>query len=57
MSFIKHGMVTEDSLSDFDLTKKAVYYDEFGTAIADEGNKDKLKAPVKIALDIEVDKN
>jgi hypothetical protein len=54
MSLTKYGVVTENSQSDFDLTKKAVYYDELGTSIADEANRDKLKVPVKIA-EIEVD--
>jgi hypothetical protein len=44
----KNGMLTEDSKSDFDLTKKAAYYDEAGFGVADEGNKDKLKKPVRI---------
>jgi len=41
-------MVTTDSQSDFDMTKKAVYYDEDGPEIADENNVDKLKKPVRI---------
>ena len=53
MSIIKYGIVNEDSHSDFDMTKKAVYLDELGTGIADEANRDKLKQPVRIADDIE----
>ena len=51
---IKHGEVTEQSLSDF-TTKKAVYYDEDGHAIADEQHKDQLKKPrlIKPAPDLE----
>jgi hypothetical protein len=45
MDLIKYGIVNEDSHSDFDMTKKAVYYDELGTGIADEANKDKLIKP------------
>jgi hypothetical protein len=45
---IKYGIVTEDSISDFNI-KKAEYYDAEGFAIADRDNKDKLKKPVKIA--------
>lgn len=44
----KNGEVTTDSHSDFDLTKKAVYYDGAGEQIADEANKDKLKKPLPI---------
>lgn len=44
----KHGMVTTNSQSDFDLTKKAKYYDELGTGVADEDNKDKLNKPAPI---------
>jgi hypothetical protein len=46
--FVKHGMLTEDSMSDFDNTKKASYFDADGPNVADESNKDKLKRPVKI---------
>ena len=46
---IKHGMVTEDSHSDFDLSKKAEYYDAEGFGVADKKNVDKLKKPVKIS--------
>ena len=42
---MKHGMLTEDSLSDFGTCKKAEYFDENGFGVADEANKDKLKAP------------
>ena len=44
-------MVTEDSQSDFDLTKKAVYYDEDGYGIADEANKHLLAKPRKLKED------
>ena len=46
--FVKHGMLTEESQSDFDTTKKASYFDEEGFGVADEDNKDKLKKPAKI---------
>lgn len=45
MGFTKHGMVTEESQSDFDSTKKVAYYDEKSPLIADEANKGKLKKP------------
>ena len=48
MSLIKYGVVSEDSHSDFDMTKKAKYYDAAGTEIADEDNKTKLKIPIEI---------
>jgi hypothetical protein len=48
---IKYGIVDKDSHSDFDLTKKAKYYDELGTEIADEQNKDKLKEPKLIEIE------
>lgn len=48
MSIIKNGELTEDSHSDFDFTKKAVYYDADGQAVADETNKHQLKKPVRI---------
>lgn len=41
-------MVTTDSKSDFDSSKKAEFYDEEGFAIADRENKDLLKSPKKI---------
>jgi len=44
----KYGEVTTESLSDFDSTKKAKYYDADGEAVADESNKGKLKQPVLI---------
>ena len=53
MSMIKYGVVTPESHSDFDLIKKAKYYDELGTAIADEANKDKLEKPVPIIVEVE----
>ena len=48
MSLIKYGVVTEDSHSDFNLTKKAKYFDLDGYEIADEDNKHKLKKPALI---------
>ncbi len=45
---IKHGMLTDDSNSDFDNAKKAEYFDADGFHVADEKNKAKLKTPVKI---------
>ncbi len=48
MAFEKNGMITQDSHSDFNMTKKAKYYDELGTGIADEENKDKLNRPALI---------
>lgn len=45
----KRGVVEEGkSLCDFSRTKKAAYYDECGSAIADECHKHKLKKPKKI---------
>ena len=44
----KYGEVTTDSVSDFDHTKKAEYYDAAGFAVADKNNVDKLKQPVQI---------
>lgn len=44
----KYGIVTKDSFSDFDSTKKAEYFDAEGDSIADKANKDKLKKPVEI---------
>lgn len=44
----KNGMLTSESLSDFDNTKKAAYYDAEGYAIADASNKHKLKNPKDI---------
>ncbi len=43
-------MLTEKSLSDFDNTKKAEYYDKEGFCVADEANKQKLKSPQKINI-------
>jgi hypothetical protein len=45
---IKYGMVTKDSQSDFDSTKKAKYFDAEGFQIADETHKNELVQPVKI---------
>ena len=42
-------MVTTESRSDFDTTKKAEFYDEDGFEIADKENKDQLKTPKKIS--------
>lgn len=44
----KNGMLTEKSLSDFDNTKKASWYDEHDFLVADEKNKEKLKNPKPI---------
>lgn len=41
-------MLTDESLSDFDNTKKAEYYDAEGFKVADESNKHKLTRPEKI---------
>jgi len=41
-------MLTSESQSDFDNTKKAEYYDEEGFMVADEANKDKLAKPVPV---------
>jgi hypothetical protein len=41
----KNGMLTEKSLSDYDNTKKAEYYDAEGFTVADENNKHKLNKP------------
>ena len=48
MPFEKNGMLTDDSHSDFDMTKKAVAYDADGFGVADKDNVDKLKKPVYI---------
>jgi hypothetical protein len=45
----KNGMLTEQSQSDFDNTKKAEYIDLEGFAVADSENKDKLSNPVKLS--------
>lgn len=42
-------MLTENSQSDFDNSKKAEYVDLDGFAVADVENKDKLANPVKIS--------
>lgn len=44
----KNGMLTADSMCDFDCTKKAAYYDQKSTLVASEEHKDKLVQPVKI---------
>jgi hypothetical protein len=41
----KNGMLTPDSMSDFDSTKKAEYIDKESPLVADEANKSKLKKP------------
>lgn len=41
-------MVTDRSFSDFDMTKRADYYDELGNEIADESNRHKLKKPIAL---------
>ena len=41
-------MLTDKSLSDFDKTKKAEFYDEEGFEVADKENKDKWKNPQPI---------
>jgi hypothetical protein len=45
----KHGMLTSNSQSDYDSTKKAEYYDAEGYLVADEANKSKLARPEKIS--------
>lgn len=50
---IKYGVMTEQSVGDFDLTKKAEYYDQEGYQVADAENKNKLKKPCKIEQDQE----
>lgn len=44
----KNGMLTPESQSDFDTTKKAEYVDAAGFGVADAANKSKLKDPKKI---------
>jgi hypothetical protein len=44
----KNGMLTEKSLSDFNSTKKAEYFDLDGFAVSDEENKQKLANPKPI---------
>jgi hypothetical protein len=44
----KNGMLTDKSLSDFDNTKKAEWYDKDGFLVADDKNKEKLKNPQAI---------
>jgi hypothetical protein len=41
----KNGMLTDKSISDYDTTKKAEYYDAEGFNVADEKNKHKLNKP------------
>lgn len=45
----KNGMLSEESTSDFDGTKKAEYYDADGYGVADEANKEKLSNPKPVA--------
>ena len=45
----KNGMLTDRSLSDYDNTKKAEYYDAEGFKVADEKNKHKLSKPEPIS--------
>jgi hypothetical protein len=44
----KNGMLTNNSFSDFDKTKKAEWYDEEDFHVADEAHKKKLKKPKRI---------
>ena len=44
----KNGMLSDKSLSDFDKTKRAEWYDEEDFYVADEANKKKLKKPKRI---------
>ena len=41
----KNGMLSDQSQSDYDNTKKAEYYDALGFNVADEANKHKLQQP------------
>lgn len=41
----KNGMLTENSHSDTDTSKKAAYVEKNGHVVADKANKDKLKEP------------
>lgn len=41
-------MLSDKSISDFDSTKKAEYYDLDGYMVADEKHKDKLNQPEPI---------
>lgn len=44
----KNGMLTEQSQSDYNNTKKAEYYDAEGYFVADDANKHKLSKPEPI---------
>ena len=44
----KNGMLTDQSQSDYNNTKKAEYYDLEGYMVADEENKHKLNKPERI---------
>jgi hypothetical protein len=44
----KNGMLTEKSLSDYDTTKKAEFYDAEGFGVSDKDNKQKLNKPEPI---------
>lgn len=41
-------MITPETRSDFDATKKAEYYDEEGFELADRDNVDQLKKPKRL---------
>ena len=41
-------MLTDKSVSDFDSTKKAEYYDAEGFDVADTANKEKLQKPTPL---------
>mgnify|MGYP003353769042 CR=1 FL=1 len=49
----KNGMLTDKSLSDFDNTKKAEYFDEAGYKVADAANKHKLSNPKTLEFEEE----
>ena len=44
----KNGMLTNESRSDYDNTKKAEFYDKEGFTVADADNAHKLKNPERI---------
>jgi hypothetical protein len=46
----KHGMLTEDSHSDTDTTKKAAFVEKNGHTVADAANKKELKEPDPVAI-------
>lgn len=45
---VKYGNITDKTPSDFNLTKKAEFYDEDGYCIASKDDKDKLSKPKKL---------